>query len=90
MTLLTAEPGDRVRVGALVLGRVADRADAEDEALAGMSRGTEWTVPIVPGLVIVPVVPAKSSGEILLDADLADELLVRGEEAGEVERRRRP
>ena len=30
-----------------------------------MSRGTEWTVPIIPGLVIVPVVPAKSSGESL-------------------------
>ena len=31
----------------------------------GMSRGTEWTVPIIPGLVIVAVVPAKSSGESL-------------------------
>ena len=28
----------------------------------GMRRGTECTVPIIPGLVIVPVVPAKSSG----------------------------
>ena len=34
----------------------------------GMSRGTECTVPIIPGLVIVPVVPAKSSGESLPDA----------------------
>jgi hypothetical protein len=31
-----------------------------------MSRGTDWTVPIVPGLVSVTVVPAKSSGESLL------------------------
>ena len=31
-----------------------------------MSRGTEWTVPIVPGLVMLIVVPVKSSGEILL------------------------
>ena len=32
----------------------------------GMRRGTEWTVPIIPGFVIDAVVPAKSSGEILL------------------------
>ena len=31
----------------------------------GMRRGTECTVPIIPGLVIVAVVPAKSSGESL-------------------------
>ena len=30
----------------------------------GMRRGTEWTVPIIPGFVIVAVVPAKSSGDI--------------------------
>ena len=29
----------------------------------GISRGTEWTVPIMPGFVIVQVVPAKSSGD---------------------------
>ncbi len=28
----------------------------------GMSRGTDWTVPMVPGLVRVTVAPAKSSG----------------------------
>ena len=28
-----------------------------------MRRGTECIVPMVPGFVIVPVVPAKSSGE---------------------------
>ena len=32
----------------------------------GINRGTECTVPIIPGLVIVPVVPAKSSTEIWL------------------------
>ena len=31
-----------------------------------MSRGTEWTVPIVPGLVRLIVVPAKSSAPSLL------------------------
>ena len=31
----------------------------------GMRRGTEWTVPIIPGFVIVAVVPAKSSGASL-------------------------
>ena len=30
----------------------------------GISRGTECTVPIMPGSVIEHVVPAKSSGEI--------------------------
>ena len=28
----------------------------------GIRRGTECTVPIIPGFVMVPVVPAKSSG----------------------------
>ena len=32
----------------------------------GMSLGTEWTVPSVPGLVRLTVVPEKSSGVILL------------------------
>ena len=32
----------------------------------GISRGTDCTVPMVPGLVRVTVVPAKSSGAILL------------------------
>ena len=31
---------------------------------SGISRGTDWTVPTVPGLVRVAVVPAKSSGVI--------------------------
>ena len=31
----------------------------------GMSLGTDWTVPSVPGLVRVTVVPAKSSGTTL-------------------------
>jgi hypothetical protein len=32
----------------------------------GMRRGTDWTVPMVPGLVSVKVTPAKSSGVTLL------------------------
>ena len=35
-----------------------------------MSRGTDWTVPIVPGLVSVTVAPAKSSGLSLFDRTL--------------------
>ena len=52
----------------------------------GISRGTDWTVPMVPGLVSVMVAPWKSSTASLLVLDLADEVLVGGEEAGEVER----
>ena len=52
----------------------------------GISRGTLCTVPIVPGLVRVTVAPWKSATVSLLLPDLADELLVGGEEAGEVER----
>ena len=43
-------------------------------------------MPIVPGLVIDTVVPAKSSTVSLFVARLADELFVRGVEGGEVER----
>ena len=52
----------------------------------GMSRGTDCTVPIVPGLVSVTVVPAKSSGAELVGADLADQLLVGAQKPREVER----
>jgi hypothetical protein len=37
----------------------------------GISRGTDWTVPMVPGLVSVTVTPVKSSGETLLFLTLA-------------------
>ena len=36
----------------------------------GMRRGTDWTVPMVPGLVRVMVAPAKSSGVSLLERTL--------------------
>src|SRR5947209_6827487 len=36
----------------------------------GMRRGTEWTVPIVPGLVRLTVTPAKSSTETLSERTL--------------------
>ena len=51
-----------------------------------ISRGTEWLVPMVPGLVSVMVVPAKSSTRQLAGAGLLHHLLVRGPELGEVQR----
>ena len=51
----------------------------------GMSRGTDWTVPRVPGLVRVTVAPAKSSGVDLLGVDLAHQVLVGEHEGPEVE-----
>ena len=53
-----AEP---IGIGPLELWRVLHGADADDRALACIKRGTEWLVPMVPGLVRVMVVPAKSS-----------------------------
>ena len=52
----------------------------------GIRRGTDCTVPRVPGLVSDTVVPAKSSGLILPVMDLADQLLVGEDERTEVER----
>ena len=52
----------------------------------GMRRGTDWTVPIVPGLVRVTVMPAEVVGGELVGADLADEVLVGAPEGPEVER----
>ena len=56
-----AQGGQAAAVGGLVLGRVAERADTDDAPWPGMSRGTDCTVPSVPGLVRVTVAPAKSS-----------------------------
>ena len=86
MTLRDAEPGDRLRVGALVLGGVADRADAEDEALTRHEARHR-----VDGADRAGVRDrAGGAGEVVgrdrVRADLADQLLVRGEEGGEVER----
>ena len=52
----------------------------------GISRGTLCTVPIVPGFVRVTLAPWKSSSVSLFGLDLADDLLVGGEELGEVHR----
>ena len=52
----------------------------------GMSRGTDCTVPMVPGLVSVTLAPYEVVDRQLVRLDLADDLLVRREEAGEVER----
>ena len=49
-------------------------------------RGTEWTVPIVPGLVRLIVVPMKSSTPSFAGAGPADQVFVRRPEAGEVHR----
>ena len=51
----------------------------------GMSRGTDCTVPMVPGLVRVTVAPAQVVGGQLVGPDLVDQLLVGVDEAGEVE-----
>ena len=61
MILRHAELGEGALVGALVLGRVVDAPTPTITPWPGMSRGTDWTVPIVPGLVSVIVVPWKSS-----------------------------
>ena len=52
----------------------------------GISRGTDCTVPIVPGLVSVTLAPGEVVDRQLVLLDLADQLLVGGEEPGEVER----
>ena len=51
-----------------------------------MRRGTECTVPIMPGLVIVTVVPAKSSGASLFVRTLRMSSSYAARNAGEVER----
>ena len=51
-----------------------------------ISRGTEWLVPIVPGLVRLIVVPWKSADRELVVAGLADDVLVGRPERREVHR----
>ena len=81
-----AELGEGLGVGALERGRVVEAPTPTITPWPGMSRGTDWTVPMVPGLVRVTVAPAKSSGGELVGADLADQVLVGAPEAPEVER----
>ena len=66
-----AEVGEGDRVGAFALGGVVEAADADDER-PGRASGAAPTaaVPIVPGLVRLTVVPAKSSGLSLLERTL--------------------
>ena len=52
----------------------------------GISRGTECTVPIVPGLVRLIVVPGEVVDGQLVGAGLADDVLVGRPELGEVHR----
>ena len=49
-----------------------------------VSRGTEWLVPIVPGLVRLIVVPGEVLHRELVGAGPPDDVLVAGPEAGEV------
>ena len=54
----------RARVSSLAPAYSAGYSSAPTPMIAPwpcMSRGTEWTVPMVPGLVRLTVVPAKSS-----------------------------
>ena len=62
--------GQGLGVGAGELGGVVDGPHADDGRLALHQAGTDWTVPTVPGLVMVMEVPAKSSGESLFSVTL--------------------
>ena len=84
--LADAERAEVGAVGALELGRVVDRADADDDALAGHQPGHALDGADGAG------VGERDGGALevldgqLVGLDLADQLLVGGEEAGEVER----
>ena len=65
-TFDTPELGEHARVGGLPLGRVVEAPTPTMTPWPGMSRGTDWTVPMVPGLVRLTVAPPKSSAAILL------------------------
>ena len=62
----TPELGQRAGVGGLEPGGKPRAPTPTMSPWPGISRGTDCTVPSVPGLVRVTVVPAKSSGAILL------------------------
>ena len=72
-------------IGALVLGRVPDRADAEDEALARHQARDRVDGADRPRIGDRPGGPGEVVGRDAADADLADHVLVRREERGEVE-----
>ena len=84
--LADAHAGQGVGVGALVLGRVVDGADADDRRLAGHQAGDRQH-----GADGARVGDGQGGvGEVLhgqlVRLDLGDELLVGADEAGEVER----
>ena len=67
VTVLPTPRSARVRGSAASNpGGTPEGPDADDEALAGHEPGHRLDGPSVPGLVRVTVVPAKSSGAILL------------------------
>ena len=75
--LADRQPGQRLLAGALELGRVLHRADADDRALARPSAAAPSArCRCVPGLVSEIVVPAKSSTVELAVAGPPDDVLV--------------
>ena len=83
--LADAEPGDRAGIGALVLGRVVDRADADDGALAGHEPGDGVDGADRPRVGQRHRGAGEVRGRDLAGADPADDVLVGGEVAVEVE-----
>ena len=80
-----AEPGDRAGIGALVLGRVVDGADADDGALAGHQPGDGVDGADRPRVRECERGAGEIVGTDLADAHPADDVLVGGEEGVEVE-----
>ncbi len=84
--LRQAEVGQRVGVGGLVLRRVVDRADTHDEALAGHEPRHRLHGADGSGVGQADGDTGEVVGRELVVANLADQLLVAGPEALEVER----
>ena len=84
--LAHAERAEVATVGALELGRVVDAADADDHALAGHQSRHRLDRADRAGVGERHVGALEVLDGQLVVLDLADDLLVGGEEAGEVER----
>ena len=85
-----AERRQVVAVGALELGRVVDGADADDDALAGHQPGHALDRADGAGVGEGDVGALEVVDRELVGLDLADDVLVGGEELGEVHVARRP
>ena len=84
--LAHAERAEVATVGALELGRVVDAADADDHALPGHQARHRLDRADRAGVGERDVGALEVLDRQLVALDLADDLLVGGEEAGEVER----